>query len=95
MIPPAPNSESVRQFVLRVEDTQGLRNYLIRRGHAKTGRGFDGSKSRRGKHELRRSLPSSEAEPAESISRAGPQRVGRGAGARTAGRKRCLSFGRE
>ena len=61
----------------------------------KTRRGFDGSKSRRGKHELRRSRPSSEAEPAESISRAGPQRVGRGAGARTAGRKRCLSFGRE
>jgi 5-methylthioribose kinase len=37
MIPYAPNSESVRQFVLRVDDTQELRNYLIRRGHAKQG----------------------------------------------------------
>jgi 5-methylthioribose kinase len=36
MIPHA-NSESMRQFVLRLEDTQGLRNYLIFRGHAKQG----------------------------------------------------------
>ena len=35
MIQHAPDSESVRQFVLRVDDTQELRNYLIRRGHAK------------------------------------------------------------
>ena len=48
MIPHAPNSESVHQFVLRVEDTQGLRNYLIRRGHAKRGEALMAAKAGEG-----------------------------------------------
>ncbi len=35
MIQHAPNSESAHQFVLRIDDTPELRNYLIRRGHTK------------------------------------------------------------
>jgi 5-methylthioribose kinase len=37
MIQHAPNCESAHQFVLRVDDAQELRNYLIRRGQAKHG----------------------------------------------------------
>ena len=48
MIQHAPNFESMRQFVLRVDDAQELRNYLIRRGHAKQGEALMAAKAGEG-----------------------------------------------
>jgi len=44
----APDSGSAEPFVLSVEDTQGLRNYLIRRGHAREGEALTAAKAGEG-----------------------------------------------
>src|SRR6476661_8321187 len=44
----APDSGSAEPFVLSVEDTQGLRNYLIRRGHAREGEALTAARAGEG-----------------------------------------------
>ena len=48
MISNAPHFESGKPFILRLDDPQGLLNYLIRRGHAKQGEALTAAKAGEG-----------------------------------------------